>query len=80
MKTLTQLWQEYRKACYPQPIPQTQETETHQAFFSGCQVTLERLVELSALPEDQAESELQKVMDECEGVIRSRVHTLKNRN
>jgi hypothetical protein len=35
MNTITQEWNRYKAACYPNGIPTVQENETRQAFMAG---------------------------------------------
>lgn len=50
-----QTWLDYRKACYGDaPLPESQERETRQAFFSGALVAFATVSEISALPEQVA--------------------------
>lgn len=54
-KTIKELFNEYREACYGSaPLNQTQEEEVKQAFMAGAIIVFDKMNEISKLPPDSA--------------------------
>jgi hypothetical protein len=80
MKTLQDLWREYRDKCYPNSIPADQNRETHQAFFAGA---FTMFVEMSAASELKAPDDIKRtkaLSDEAMAVCAARAMNLKAQN
>lgn len=57
MKTLHELWVEYRDKMYPPDkckLHPIQEQETHRAFVGGCSAALGHISKITDLPDDEA--------------------------
>lgn len=80
MKTLQDQWKQYRDSVYPQGITGIQNRECHQAFFAGALIALGLMTELSALPEDTAVVELEKLMREGRETCGGIASAMKDRN
>lgn len=83
MKTLAEEWKELSTALYASGMPaQNQEAQLHQMFFLTAMVMLNKLHEISELPEEVACGELSKLEDECGAtlMIRMQMLSVKNRN
>jgi hypothetical protein len=65
MTTLSEEWALYRARVVPPDAGAVQVAETEQAFYSGAVIAFQFVVEkASALPEDDAVAELQRLRDE----------------
>ena len=71
MKTLQELWKEYRDRVYPDGISATQNQECHQAFFSGALVAIVEITLVTELPEDQAVACIHQLFQEAEEICRA---------
>ena len=81
MQTVKDNWETYEKACYGKvKVTDVQQQETKQAFYCGAFVMIGLLGPLTALPEDQAVVELEKLYKEVEAAIANQLLRLMKRN
>jgi hypothetical protein len=79
-KTMQEEWRAYRDKVYPKSMPAMQNQELHQTFFAGAAIAIQKLNELSALPEDDATSAVLKLDEEIMAVLQARANQLLARN
>lgn len=79
MSTMQDSWREFRDAVYPHEISALQNEESHAAFIAGAAVYGELLTKLSALPEEEAITELSKLNSELKALLQARADVLKGR-
>lgn len=54
MLSIKQEWQKYRFCCVPDSASPNQLEETEKAFYAGCGMLLEQLIEIADKPETEA--------------------------
>jgi len=80
MKTLQDLWREYRDKVYPDGVSADQNRECHQAFFAGAFVMFSEMSQASELSEDAALRRTGALYDEAKQTLEARGMNLKARN
>lgn len=73
--TIRAMWDQYRTAIYPDPIPDNQRLQLEQAFFSGCYALLASLTEI-AHSDNSADHDVNYLLawkEECERDAAARI-------
>lgn len=79
MKTLSDLWREYRDKVYPADISALKNRECHQAFMAGAFIALKEVEQLSVCPDTEeaerdAATQIGKLIQEAEEIMRWRMN------
>ena len=76
MKTITEQWEDYKRACYPAGIPPSQTQECFGGAFSFM-VTMEAV---SFLPEEQAFAKIEEYKAEIMATMTKHMGIITGRN
>ena len=81
MKTLNDLWREYRDQLYPGgEMPADQNKQLHMAFFAGAIVMIEEVKSAVLLPYPEAMRRLVDLEREVTEICRAHADSAKGRN